>query len=108
MAEATLAIRAEIPVALLADVVHAFPTFSEAMEPPLRELAERLRSTGVSYCWHEKRDPRSLLSTKSRRRRPRGPPTDSGQGPSGACEDVVVRMSPRPRYQEQPGHWLQP
>jgi len=42
MAEATLAIRAQVPVAVLADVVHAFPTFSEAMEPPLRELARRL------------------------------------------------------------------
>jgi dihydrolipoamide dehydrogenase len=40
--EAVLAIRAEVPVDVLADVVHAFPTFSETYEPPLRELAEKL------------------------------------------------------------------
>jgi dihydrolipoamide dehydrogenase len=39
LAEATLAIRAEVPLAVLADVVHAFPTFGEAFEPPVRELA---------------------------------------------------------------------
>ncbi len=40
--EATIAIRAEVPLAVLADVVHAFPTFGEVYEPPLRDLAARL------------------------------------------------------------------
>jgi hypothetical protein len=39
MAEVTLAIRAKIPVAVLADVVHAFPTHGEALETAFRKLA---------------------------------------------------------------------
>jgi dihydrolipoamide dehydrogenase len=44
MGEVTLAIRAKIPVTILADVVHAFPTYGEALETALRELA----ATGAS------------------------------------------------------------
>jgi dihydrolipoamide dehydrogenase len=39
MGEVTLAIRAKIPLPVLADVVHAFPTYGEALETALRELA---------------------------------------------------------------------
>ncbi len=39
MGEITLAIRAKVPVAVLTDVVHAFPTYGEALEMALRELA---------------------------------------------------------------------
>ncbi len=42
MSEIALAIRAETPLSLLADVVHAFPTYGEAVEAPLRELADGL------------------------------------------------------------------
>jgi len=40
--ELTLAIRAEVPVSVLADVVHAFPTYAEALHPPYADLARRL------------------------------------------------------------------
>jgi dihydrolipoamide dehydrogenase len=41
MGELTLAIRAGIPLAVLADVVHAFPTYGEAVESPLLELIQQ-------------------------------------------------------------------
>ena len=44
MSEVTLAIRARIPLPVLADVVHAFPTYGEAVGTPLRGLAQRSAS----------------------------------------------------------------
>jgi dihydrolipoamide dehydrogenase len=43
IAEATLAIRAKVSLLVLEDVVHPFPTFSEAFEGPIRELAGKFR-----------------------------------------------------------------
>ena len=42
--ELVLAVRAEVPVRVLADVVHAFPTLGEAIEPPMRELAAAIET----------------------------------------------------------------
>jgi pyruvate/2-oxoglutarate dehydrogenase complex dihydrolipoamide dehydrogenase (E3) component len=39
--ELTVAIRAEVPVAVLADVVHPFPTYAEALHAPYSDLARR-------------------------------------------------------------------
>ena len=41
LGEAIVAIQAEVPLDVLTGVVHAFPTFNEAYDQPLRELAER-------------------------------------------------------------------
>ena len=42
ISEASAAIRASTPLPTLADVVHPFPTFAQAYEVPLRELAAQL------------------------------------------------------------------
>jgi pyruvate/2-oxoglutarate dehydrogenase complex dihydrolipoamide dehydrogenase (E3) component len=48
MAEVTLAIRAKIPVTILADVVHAFPGYGEALETALCELASTGGGSGIA------------------------------------------------------------
>jgi pyruvate/2-oxoglutarate dehydrogenase complex dihydrolipoamide dehydrogenase (E3) component len=48
MAEVTLAIRAKTPVTVLADVVHAFPTYGEALESAFRELAGTRSRPGMA------------------------------------------------------------
>jgi pyruvate/2-oxoglutarate dehydrogenase complex dihydrolipoamide dehydrogenase (E3) component len=49
MAEATLAIRTEIPLSTLADVVRARPTYGEAIGIAARELIERLGRASTSF-----------------------------------------------------------
>ena len=48
LAEATLAIRAQIPLTVLCEVVHAFPTFGEAFEPAFRDLAAQRQNRRTS------------------------------------------------------------
>ena len=44
LGEAVVSIRACVHLAVLADVIHGFPTFGEAYEPALRELLEHCRT----------------------------------------------------------------
>lgn len=41
ISEASVAIRASVPLTVLADVVHPFPTFAQGYETPFRDLAAR-------------------------------------------------------------------
>ena len=45
--EAALAIRARVPLEILADLVHPFPTYSEAYEPAIRDLLTAAGTRGV-------------------------------------------------------------
>jgi hypothetical protein len=42
ISEVSLAIRAEVPAWVAADVIHPSPTFSEVLEAPLRRMAAEL------------------------------------------------------------------
>jgi pyruvate/2-oxoglutarate dehydrogenase complex dihydrolipoamide dehydrogenase (E3) component len=44
MGELALAVHAEVSLTVLADLVHAFPAYSEALGPPLRDLRDELRN----------------------------------------------------------------
>lgn len=44
LSEAALAIRAGVPLEILDDRVHAFPTFGEAFDLPIKKLAEKSRA----------------------------------------------------------------
>jgi dihydrolipoamide dehydrogenase len=46
--EAALAIRSRLPLAVLTDLVHPFPTYSEAYEPPFRELLSQIDGQGAA------------------------------------------------------------
>ena len=43
MSEIALAIRAEVPLSILGDVVHGFPTFGEVLDQPIRQLVKLCR-----------------------------------------------------------------
>ncbi len=84
MGEVTLAIRARIPLAVLADVVHAFPTYGEAVGRPLRGLTQRpaAQASGKPETGAESRDDASAGPRAGhRRRRGDGRGCDAGDGP---------------------------
>ena len=75
MGEVTLAIRARIPLAVLADVVHAFPTYGEAVEMSLPGLTQRpagRRGRGAGRRPGEPRGPRLRPGSADGRRRGAG------------------------------------
>lgn len=47
LSEATLAIRAQVPLSILCDVVHAFPTYGQAFDAPLEELWTRSKAAQI-------------------------------------------------------------
>ena len=86
MGEVTLAIRARIPLAVLADVVHAFPTYGEAVGRPLRGLTQRpaAQASGKPETVAESRDDASAGS----------PPASGGDAGTDAGATLVTGHGP--------------
>jgi dihydrolipoamide dehydrogenase len=91
MGEVTLAIRARIPLAVLADVVHAFPTYGEAVGMPLPGLTQRpaARAGGAGADGASRQAPGSGLA----------PETSGGAAPDvsgNAGTGTATRAGPGP------------
>ncbi len=68
VAELTLAIRAKIPLPVLADTLHAFPTFSRILDGMLAELTRpALAGMPTTEPWEGVPGPVELTSTLDRR-----------------------------------------
>ena len=91
MGEVTLAIRARIPLAVLADVVHAFPTYGEAVGRPLRGLTQRpaAQASGKPGTGAESRDDASagpVPATGTDAGTDAGATPVTGHGPGAAAD----------------------
>jgi pyruvate/2-oxoglutarate dehydrogenase complex dihydrolipoamide dehydrogenase (E3) component len=60
--QAVLAIRAEIPLAVLTDTIAQFPTFSEALGTALRALPGEQTLVGADHCAHPKIEQPELVT----------------------------------------------
>ncbi len=89
MGEVTLAIRAKISVAVLADVVHAFPTYGEALEAALRELAGSGGGTVIADQQEKRTRPLSELDMET-------PEDDAIEQHQEVVEDETVAV---PRHE---------
>ena len=90
MGELALAIRAGIPLKTLADVVHAFPTYGEAIERSLRVLAVGAPE-GVNRCANATwRSRRPIPGTSSGPRTPKRPPGRNRL----SCRSTLTRPMP--------------
>jgi pyridine nucleotide-disulfide oxidoreductase len=88
MGEITLAIRAKISVEVLADVVHAFPTYGEALETALRELAGTGGSTIIADQQEKGTGPLSELDMET-------PEGDAIEQHQEVFADETVTAAPR-------------
>src|ERR1700761_741874 len=87
MGEITVAIRAGVPLPVLADTVHAFPTFGEALEPALRELAGKLATQSAT--------PAATVAASNGSSRPEPGPVSAAPAPTNAGAPGDPAEAPR-------------